>query len=63
VQNAFCRVRQTSVQASLAQKQRLQQLFFPQGIAFDGNGAPSRRTPAQPKYAPAETLELGRGYE
>ena len=25
------------VQASLDQKQRLQQLFFPEGIAFDGN--------------------------
>jgi hypothetical protein len=25
------------VQASLAYKQRLQQLFFPDGIAFDGN--------------------------
>ena len=25
------------VQASLDQKQRLQQLFFPDGIAFDGN--------------------------
>jgi len=25
------------VQASLDQRQRLQQLFFPQGIAFDGN--------------------------
>jgi site-specific DNA recombinase len=26
------------VQASLDQRQRLQQLFFPQGVAFDGNG-------------------------
>lgn len=26
------------VQASLAQRQRFQQLFFPEGIAFDGNG-------------------------
>ena len=26
------------VQASLEQRQRLQQLFFPEGIAFDGNG-------------------------
>jgi len=25
------------VQASLDQRQRLQQLFFPEGIAFDGN--------------------------
>ena len=26
------------VQSSFAQKQRLQQVFFPQGIRFDGNG-------------------------
>ena len=26
------------VQASLDQRQRLQQLFFPQGVAFDGSG-------------------------
>ena len=26
------------VQASLDQRQRLQQLFFPKGVAFDGNG-------------------------
>ena len=26
------------VQAALDQRQRLQQLFFPQGVAFDGNG-------------------------
>ncbi len=26
------------VQSSLDQRQRLQQLFFPQGVAFDGNG-------------------------
>ncbi len=26
------------VQASLDQRQRLQQLFFPQGVTFDGNG-------------------------
>ena len=26
------------VQASLEQKQRFQQLFFPEGIAFNGNG-------------------------
>ena len=26
------------VQASLEQRQRFQQLFFPEGIAFDGNG-------------------------
>jgi len=26
------------VQASLEQRQRFQQLFFPDGISFDGNG-------------------------
>ena len=26
------------MQASLEQRQRFQQLFFPEGIAFDGNG-------------------------
>lgn len=26
------------MQASLDQRQRLQQLFFPQGVTFDGNG-------------------------
>jgi hypothetical protein len=26
------------VQASLEQRQRFQQLFFPEGLAFDGNG-------------------------
>jgi hypothetical protein len=26
------------VQASLEQRQRFQQLFFPKGISFDGNG-------------------------
>ena len=26
------------VQASLEQRQRFQQLFFPEGISFDGNG-------------------------
>ena len=28
----------SSVQALLEQRQRFQQLFFPDGIAFDGNG-------------------------
>ena len=38
-QSAFCRARQTCVwvQAALDYEQRLQQLFFPEGIAFDGN--------------------------
>jgi hypothetical protein len=31
------------VQASLEQRQRFQQLFFPEGIAFDGNGFCSNR--------------------
>ena len=36
-QNAFCRASDLWVQASLDYKQRLQHLFFPEGIAFDGN--------------------------
>jgi hypothetical protein len=36
-QKAFCRASDLWVQASLDYKQRLQQLFFPEGIAFDGN--------------------------
>ena len=35
--NAFYRAADLWVQASLEQKQRFQQLFFPEGIAFDGN--------------------------
>ena len=36
-QNAFCRAHQTSGCRPLDYKQRLQQLFFPEGVAFDGN--------------------------
>ncbi len=37
-QNGFCRAPRTCwVQASLDQRQRFQQLFFPDGIDFDGN--------------------------
>jgi hypothetical protein len=34
------------VQASLEQRQRFQQLFFPEGIAFDGNGFVGTRVTA-----------------
>ena len=34
------------VQASLEQRQRFQQLFFPAGIAFDGNGFVGTRVTA-----------------
>jgi hypothetical protein len=36
-QNVLCRPPRTSVQASLEQRQRFQQLFFPEGIVFDRN--------------------------
>ncbi len=47
------------VQASLNQQQRLQQLFFPEGVAFDGNR--SNRTAATAPFfkylAPSESAE------
>jgi hypothetical protein len=49
------------VQASLDQKQRLQQLFFPDGVAFDGNRF-NRTAATAPffKYlAPSESAEEG----
>jgi len=49
------------VQASLNQKQRLQRLFFPEGVAFDGNGF--NRTAATAPFfnylAPPESAEEG----
>ena len=36
------------VQASLEQRQRFQQLFFPDGIAFDGNGFVGTAQPHRP---------------
>jgi hypothetical protein len=36
------------VQASLDYKQRLQQLFFPEGIAFDGAAVDKLRVACQP---------------
>jgi hypothetical protein len=36
------------VQASLNQRQRFRQLFFPDGIAFDGNGFVGTRVPHRP---------------
>ena len=49
------------VQTSLSQKQRLQQLFFPEGVAFDGNRF-NRTAATAPffKYlAPSESAEEG----
>jgi hypothetical protein len=48
-----------SVQASLDYKQRLQQLFFPKGIAFDGNRF-NRTAATEPLFnylAPSESDE------
>ena len=49
------------VQASLDYKQRLQQLFFPEGVAFDGNRF--NRTAATAPFfnylAPSESAEEG----
>ena len=47
------------VQASLDQKQRLQQLFFPDGIAFDGNRF-NRTAATAPLFnylAPSESVD------
>jgi hypothetical protein len=49
------------VQASIDQKQRLQQLFFPEGVAFDGNRF-NRTAATAPffKYlAPSESVDEG----
>jgi hypothetical protein len=44
------------VQASLEQRQRFQQLFFPDGIAFDGNGFVGTRVTA-PAFSHLRTIE------
>jgi len=46
------------VQASLEQRQRFQQLFFPDGIAFDGNGFIGTRVTA-PAFSYLRTIEDG----
>jgi len=44
------------VQASLEQRQRFQQLFFPDGIAFDGNGF-VRTALTAPAFSYLRTIE------
>ena len=46
------------VQASLEQRQRFQQLFFPDGIAFDGKGFVGTRVTA-PAFSYLRTIETG----
>ena len=46
------------VQASLEQRQRFQQLFFPEGIAFDGKGFVGTRVTA-PAFSCLRTFEDG----
>jgi hypothetical protein len=46
------------VQASLDQRQRFQQLFFPYGLAFDGNGFVGTRASA-PAFSCLRTIEEG----
>ncbi len=46
------------VQASLEQRQRFQQLFFPDGIAFDGKGFVGTRVTA-PAFSYLRTIEDG----
>ena len=46
------------VQASLDQRQRFQQLFFPEGIAFDGNGF-VRTAVTAPAFSYLRLIEAG----
>ena len=46
------------VQASLEQRQRFQQLFFPEGIAFDGNGF-VRTAVTVPAFSYLRPIEAG----
>jgi len=46
------------VQASLEQRQRFQQLFFPDGISFDGNGFVGTRVTA-PAFSYLREIETG----
>ena len=46
------------VQASFDQRQRFQQLFFPDGIAFDGKGFVGTRVTA-PAFSYLRTIEDG----
>ena len=46
------------MQASLEQRQRFQQLFFPDGIAFDGKGFVGTRVTA-PAFSYLRPIEAG----
>jgi hypothetical protein len=46
------------VQASLEQRQRFQQLFFPEGISFDGKGFVGTRVTA-PGFSYLRGIETG----
>ena len=46
------------VQASLDQRQRFHQLFFPDGIAFDGNGCVGTRVTA-PAFSYLRKIRTG----
>lgn len=46
------------VQASLEQRQRFQQLFFPEGIAFGGNGF-VRTAVTAPAFSYLQPIETG----
>ena len=46
------------MQASLAQRQRFQQLFFPEGIAFDGKGFVGTRV-TTPAFSYLREIETG----
>jgi hypothetical protein len=47
------------VQASLEQRQRFQQLFFPDGIAFDGKGFVGNPRNRAPAFSYLRTIEDG----
>ena len=60
---AFAETRSTArrrslVQASLDQRQRFQQLFFPDGISFDGKGFVGTRVTA-PAFSYLREIETG----
>jgi hypothetical protein len=48
------------VQTSLEQRQRFQQLFFPDGISFDGNGF-VRTAKSAPVFSYLRPIEAGKG--
>ncbi len=58
LQNAFCRAPDLWVQASLEQRLRFQQLFFPDGIAFDGKRS-VRTAATAPAFSYLREIETG----